>query len=119
MWCIGHIAYISRINYYIYANQSSVVFIQMQLASHTNIAMFVGACLMPDNNQLLMEYCPRGSLQVRTQLVKQGSICLLYSISTLYNAIYFSSLKFHLDLTQYYLEPRAFLHRQLHVCCNV
>ncbi|XP_052233271.1 atrial natriuretic peptide receptor 1-like [Dreissena polymorpha] len=36
---------------------------RMQLLSNANIAKFVGACLQPNSNVLLMEYCSRGSLQ--------------------------------------------------------
>ena len=36
----------------------------MQLLSHLNLAKFVGACLEPGSMIILMEYCPRGSLQV-------------------------------------------------------
>ena len=41
------------------------MYLQMQLMSHANLAKFVGACLDPGNILILMEYCPRGSLQVR------------------------------------------------------
>ena len=41
------------------------MYLQMQLLSHPNLAKFVGACLDPGNILILMEYCPRGSLQVR------------------------------------------------------
>jgi hypothetical protein len=34
------------------------------MATHANIATFVGICLEPDHFSMLMEYCPRGSLQV-------------------------------------------------------
>ena len=40
------------------------VCLQMQVLSHVNLAKFVGACLEPGNMIILMEYCPRGSLQV-------------------------------------------------------
>ncbi|XP_053402705.1 atrial natriuretic peptide receptor 1-like [Mercenaria mercenaria] len=43
--------------------QIAIEFRQMQLASHGNIAKFVGACLDSQNAMILMEYCPRGSLQ--------------------------------------------------------
>ncbi|XP_052233141.1 atrial natriuretic peptide receptor 1-like [Dreissena polymorpha] len=36
---------------------------QLQLLSHANVARFVGVVLEPGHNLLLMEYCPRGSLQ--------------------------------------------------------
>ncbi|XP_053400081.1 atrial natriuretic peptide receptor 1-like isoform X2 [Mercenaria mercenaria] len=43
--------------------QLAVDFRQMQMATHANLATFVGACLQPGNTSMLMEYCPRGSLQ--------------------------------------------------------
>ncbi|XP_060570066.1 atrial natriuretic peptide receptor 1-like [Ruditapes philippinarum] len=43
--------------------QIAVEFRQMQLASHGNIAKFIGACLDNQHSIILMEYCPRGSLQ--------------------------------------------------------
>lgn len=37
---------------------------QLQHLHHQNLCAFIGATIEPGNNTLLMEYCPRGSLQV-------------------------------------------------------
>jgi len=39
-------------------------FYQMQMLSHANLAKFIGAVIEPGHMFLMMEYCPRGSLQV-------------------------------------------------------
>ncbi|XP_052230204.1 atrial natriuretic peptide receptor 1-like isoform X2 [Dreissena polymorpha] len=41
----------------------SLEFRQMQMATHPNMAKFIGAVIRPGANMILMEYCPRGSLQ--------------------------------------------------------
>ncbi|XP_071172165.1 atrial natriuretic peptide receptor 1-like [Mytilus edulis] len=38
-------------------------FQQLQHLHHQNLCAFIGATIEPGNNTLLMEYCPRGSLQ--------------------------------------------------------
>ncbi|KAL4224613.1 Nitrogen permease regulator 2 [Mactra antiquata] len=43
--------------------QVAIEFRQMQMASHGNLAKFVGACFDPGHMLIMMEYCPRGSLQ--------------------------------------------------------
>ena len=37
---------------------------QLYHLQHPNIARFIGIVIEPSNNKILMEYCPRGSLQV-------------------------------------------------------
>ncbi|KAK3597533.1 hypothetical protein CHS0354_018132 [Potamilus streckersoni] len=53
-----------------------VEFTEMQRLHHKNLSMFVGICQDPEFRVLVMEYCPRGSLQ---DILENSSIDLDYS----------------------------------------
>ncbi|KAL3859686.1 hypothetical protein ACJMK2_009893 [Sinanodonta woodiana] len=53
-----------------------VEFTEMQRLHHKNLAMFVGVCQDPEFRVVVMEYCPRGSLQ---DILENSSIDLDYS----------------------------------------
>ncbi|KAL4234394.1 hypothetical protein ACF0H5_006041 [Mactra antiquata] len=64
-FCRSHVVAVRNINIDTVevSRQLAVECRQMQVLSHANIAKFIGVCLQPGKLALLMEYCPRGSLQ--------------------------------------------------------
>lgn len=57
---------------------------QLYHLQHPNIARFIGIVIEPSNNKILMEYCPRGSLQVWIGITKYRSALLSQNIKLQY-----------------------------------
>ncbi|KAL4229979.1 Nitrogen permease regulator 2 [Mactra antiquata] len=77
--CRGHTIAIRKLRqkYCYISKKIEIEFHEMTKLVHPNLAKFVGACLQPDNMKLLIEYCPRGSLQ---DILHNDSISLDWNI---------------------------------------
>ncbi|KAJ8303495.1 hypothetical protein KUTeg_019891 [Tegillarca granosa] len=93
--CRGNIVAIRKLNLpSIDLNHTVLLqFRQLQTCQHSNLARFIGACIEPHNNALLMEYCPRGSLQ---DIIENEDIDLdwTFRFSLLWDIVKFENAKF-------------------------